>query len=111
MGSCGDVSGDPTWPSLFGCRLVGVLCANGHEEGKKNEPRLVDAPLLHSPASCEASERCRCIRPYLSVFVEVELEWFDVVVEAEGHHRRQNVVPVDGLAFLRLALVARPEVL
>ena len=38
----------------------------------------------------------------LSVLLEVELERLDVVVEAEGGHGEEDVLPVDGLPLLRL---------
>ena len=38
----------------------------------------------------------------LSVLLEVELERLDVVVEAEGGHGEEDVLPVDRLPLLRL---------
>ena len=45
---------------------------------------------------------------YLSVFLEIELQRFNVIVKTKRCHGKENVVPCDGLAFLSNALVASP---
>jgi hypothetical protein len=48
------------------------------------------------------------ITTYISVLLQVDLERVDVLLEAERGHGPEQVVPVDGLPLLLLALVARP---
>ena len=46
---------------------------------------------------------------HLAEFVEVKLEGLHVVLETEGAHGPQQIISVDGLPLLALALVAGPE--
>ena len=45
---------------------------------------------------------------YISVLLQVDLEGVHVLLESEGGHGPEQIVPVDGLALLLLALVAGP---
>ena len=45
---------------------------------------------------------------YISVLLQVDLEGVHVLLESEGGHGPEQIVPVDSLALLLLALVARP---
>ena len=41
------------------------------------------------------------------VLLKVEFQWLDVVVETEGGHGEEDVLPVDRFALLSLATVTR----
>ena len=63
---------------------------------------------VHGCGTAHKAEETACeTHLCFSVLRQVQLQWLDVVLETECHHRPQEIVAVDGLAFFTLAFVAR----